>query len=182
MYEQLNIETATLESGSFAAQGDIADFMGVTLVFHGVRSDREGAELAAAMIEGESLLVEIRKPAFHGNMALACREVIAPESMQALERRFGHEALKEITLAELQGYATNALPIDGTILAPSCLPRRINELFVARGYSVELLDMSELCGKAGGASRCLVSRSSVAIAKVPHEHTLAYFREEIGKD
>jgi N-dimethylarginine dimethylaminohydrolase len=192
MCEKLHIETAQLESGFFEAQGDVADFMGVTLVFHGVRSDREGAELAAAMIEGETLLVEIRKPAFHGNMALlplaharmalVCREVVAPESMHALERRFGHEAFHDITLDELQGYATNALPIGDTILAPSSFPKRITALLTARGYKVEHLDMGELCGKAGGASRCLVCRSNIAITHVPIEHTLAHFREEIYKD
>jgi N-dimethylarginine dimethylaminohydrolase len=192
MCEKLHIETVALPGGCFEGQGDVAELLGVTLVFHGGRSDREGAEDAAALIEGETILVEIREPAFHGNMALlplaharcalVCREVIAEESLSVLHRRFGHEALVPITLEEMKAYSTNALPVGDVILAPDLVPDRIAALYASLGYKVERLDMAELCGKAGGASRCLVCRSDAKIAHVPPEHTLSHFRAEIQSD
>jgi N-dimethylarginine dimethylaminohydrolase len=171
--------------GTWEAQGDVAVFSGVTLLFHGGRTDREGMEAAAAMLPGELLRLEIREPAFHGNMAvlplpaadrlLVCPEVIAGDGTDRLAARFGHDRLLFVTEPEIRCYATNGLPIGDAILAPSVLPERVRALFVALGLKVELFSMTELCEKAGGASRCLVSHARLGDgrARVPDENRLA---------
>src|SRR5262245_46420211 len=45
--------------GTWEAQGDLASFEGVTMLFYGGRTDREGMEAAAEHLEGELLRLEI---------------------------------------------------------------------------------------------------------------------------
>ncbi|MCC6807255.1 MAG: amidinotransferase [Deltaproteobacteria bacterium] len=190
--DRVGIATVELQDGFFEGQGDVGEFLGVTLVFFGGRSTESGARAAAAAIGGETLLVRIKEPAFHGNMALLplerakkmliCKDVVAPESLAAITARFGEGALVPITLDELFAYSTNALPFADTILAPSLVPSRVVGLFEGLGYRVERLAMDELCGKAGGASRCLVCRTSAPLPDVPETFSLAAARAEILAD
>jgi N-dimethylarginine dimethylaminohydrolase len=171
--------------GTWEAQGDVAVFDGVTLLFYGGRTDREGMEAAAAHIPGEAFCIEIREPAFHGNMALlplpfagrmlVCPDVIQGDGMERLAARFGRDRLLPVTEAEIRAYATNGLPIGDTVLAPSLVPDRVRGLFEASGLRVELLVMSELCEKAGGASRCLVSYAQIepGSVSIPEENRLS---------
>jgi len=159
------------EGSVWEAQGDVAELDGVTLLFFGGRTTRAGMEGAARHIPGEILRIEIRQPAFHGNMAvlslptagklLVCPEVVAGDGMALLEHRFGADRLLHVTEAEIRSYATNGLPVGATVLAPSILPDRVAKLLESEGLRVVLLSMVELCEKAGGASRCLVSRALV---------------------
>lgn len=172
--------------GTWEAQGDIASFEGVTLLFFGGgRTDREGMEAAAAYLPGEHLCIEMRAPAFHGNMValplpavgrlVICPEVICGDGVKRLAARFGEERLLYVTEAEICAYATNGLPVGDTLLAPSIMPARARALIEAQGMRVELLSMTELCEKAGGASRCLVSyaRLSPGQVRIPDENRLA---------
>jgi N-dimethylarginine dimethylaminohydrolase len=177
--------------GTWEAQGDIASFEGVTLLFHGGRTDREGMEAAAEHMPGELLRLEIREPAFHGNMALlplpsvgrlvVCPEVICGDGVDRLAARFGEERLLFVSEAEICSYATNGLPVGDALLAPSILPPRVDALFTGLGLRVERLAMAELCEKAGGASRCLVSyaRLPQERACIPAENRLAAIAAEI---
>jgi N-dimethylarginine dimethylaminohydrolase len=164
------------------AQGDVAECGGVTLLFFGGRTTRAGMEAAAAHFDGEVLRLEIREPAFHGNMALlpvpaiekllVCREVMSPASFAALSARFGASALFEVTEQEIRSYATNGLPVGRSLLAPSLAPARVLGWLEQQGMEVVRLHLDELCGKAGGASRCLVSVADV-VARVPEAYTLS---------
>jgi N-dimethylarginine dimethylaminohydrolase len=181
----MGFEVVDPGAGIWEGQGDVAVFDGATLLFFGGRTDREGMEAARRFFEGEVLAIEIREPAFHGNMALLplpavdrvliCKEVVAPESLLALVRRFGEERLVAVTEAEIRDYATNGLPIGSTLLAPSVVPARVAGLVAALGMEVVRLDMRELCEKAGGASRCLVARASVDEGRIaiPEANRLA---------
>lgn len=172
--------------GTWEAQGDVAEFEGVTLLFFGGRTDREGMEAAAAYFPGEVMPIEIREPAFHGNMALlplpsagrmlVCPEVFVGDGIERLKARFGEDALLFVTEAEIRCYATNGLPVGDTLLAPSLLPERVQKLVEGIGVRVERLAMGELCEKAGGASRCLVSiaRVSPGSIEIPPQYTLPY--------
>src|SRR5262249_40403785 len=138
------------------------------------RTDRTGMEAAARHMTGELLRIEIRDPAFHGNMAflplcaagraLVCPSVVVGDGMDRLRRRFGGDALIEVTEAEIRSYAPNGLPIDSDVLAPSIVPPRVAELVRDAGMRVVPLSMGELCEKAGGASRCLVSYARLDLA------------------
>ena len=160
--------------GTWEAQGDVAVFHETTLLFFGGRTTEDGARDAAAQLEPsgvEALFIEIREPAFHGNMALlplpaadrmlVCPAVLAGDSLARLERAFGARRLLPVTEEEIRSYATNGLPMGGDVLAPHLTPLRVQALLRSLGLRVVLLPMAELCEKAGGASRCLVSRSTL---------------------
>jgi N-dimethylarginine dimethylaminohydrolase len=161
-------------AGIWEAQGDVAVFEGRVLLFHGGRTTEEGARDAARQMGGalgEPLFVEIHEPAFHGNMAVlplervarlfVCPEVIAGASMSRLEEAFGRDRLIPVTEGEIRSYGTNGLPIGADILAPHLTPPRVQRILGKLGMNVVVLRMEELCEKAGGASRCLVSHARV---------------------
>ena len=182
---RMGMEVVDPGAGLWEAQGDVATFDGATLLFHGVRTDKEGMEAAARYFSGELLRVELREPAFHGNMAvlvlpavermLVCPEAIVPASYALLEQRFGRERLLPVTGEEIRHYATNGLPFGKELLAPSLVPERVRALVEAQGMRVTLFPMRELCEKGGGASRCLVSHARLEPGSftVPEENRLA---------
>jgi hypothetical protein len=67
------------------------------------------------------------------------------------------------------------------ILAPSLLPARVAALFEAEGLRVERFAMAELCEKAGGASRCLVSHARLpeGQVRIPDDNRLAAIADPI---
>jgi N-dimethylarginine dimethylaminohydrolase len=191
---KLGWETVDLGSGTWEAQGDVALFQGVTLLFHGGRTNREGFERARTWFRGEVLPVEVREPAFHGNMALlplaaadrmlVCADVLVGDSLARLEARFGAERVVRVSESEIRSYATNGLPIGKKLLAPSLVPARVRDLVKGFGMDVVLLEMDELCGKAGGASRCLVCHvpGGATDLRIPDEHALERFAIEIREE
>lgn len=192
--EDMGIATAHVDEGTWEAQGDVATFDGATLLFFGGRTDRAGMEAASRFFEGEVIEVEIREPAFHGNMALlplpvadrllACPAVITEASWTRLVERFGAGRIVEVSEEEIRSYATNGLPIGGELLAPSVLPERVERVVTELGLRVVRLPMRELCEKAGGASRCLVSHARVpeVLVRLREEHRLAFVRARIADE
>lgn len=172
----LGFEVVDPGQGVWEAQGDVAFCGGATLLFYGGRTDLPGMKAAATHLPGEQLHLEIREPAFHGNMAalplpavdrmLVCPPVIAAASLQALEARFGKERLLEVTEDEIRHYATNGLPVGRDLLAPSIIPERVLGLVERAGMTVERLELPNLCEKGGGASRCLVSHARLGSFEV----------------
>jgi N-dimethylarginine dimethylaminohydrolase len=180
----LGIRPVDLGAGLWEAQGDVAELAGKTLLFWGGRTDLAGVTAAARYFPADAILVEVRQPAFHGNMAalplaavgklLVCPDVVAGDGMRALEHAFGRDALVPVTVEEIRSYATNGLPIGDAVLAPHLTPPRVLEQLRAFGLEVVVLSMRELCEKAGGASRCLVSRARVDEARVTVPAALDY--------
>lgn len=172
---QLGFDVVTLGEGVWEAQGDVAEFRGTTLLFYGGRTDYAGLRAARGHLGGDLLEIEIRDPAFHGNMALlplpaadrvlVCPEVLVEPGMQLLAHRFGAERLIPVTESEIRQYATNGLPIADSWIAPSVVPARVLRLVGELGLRVRSIVMSELCEKAGGASRCLVCRIPADLAR-----------------
>ena len=174
--EALGLRVVELPEGLWEAQGDVAELGGRTLLFWGGRTDHAGLLAAARWFPADAIVVEVRQPAFHGNMAalpleaagklLVCPEVIAGDGMERLAAAFGAAALVPVTVDEITRYATNGLPIGREVLAPHLTPPRVIGLMRDLGLSVVVLPMIELCEKAGGASRCLVSQARVAAARL----------------
>ncbi|MBF5046418.1 amidinotransferase [Aggregicoccus sp. 17bor-14] len=185
----MGFEVVDPGAGVWEAQGDVAEFDGCTLLFWGGRTDREGHEAARRHFPGEVLELQIREPAFHGNMALlplpavdrllVCPEVIVPQDYAALERRFGRERLLPVSEEEIRSYATNGLPVGKDWLAPSVVPERVRALVAASGMQVVPLPMVNLCEKGGGASRCLVMVARVDGVQVPEANRLATVAREL---
>jgi N-dimethylarginine dimethylaminohydrolase len=180
--------------GFWEAQGDVAELLGRTLLFWGGRTDRAGVLAAAGYFPPDAILVEVRQPAFHGNMAalpleaagklVVCPEVIVGDGLARLEAAFGADAIVPVSADEIRAYATNGLPIGREILAPHLTPGRVVDLMRGWGLGVVVLPMVELCEKAGGASRCLVSRARIAPAQaaritVPAEYDYRVQRARI---
>ncbi len=174
--EAMGFDTVRIQ-GTWEAQGDVAFFGGRLLLFFGGRTTREGAEDAAAHFApregslGDPLFVEISEPAFHGNMAvlplpradrmLVCPDVLLGDSLATLERAFGARRLCRVSVDEVRAYGTNGLPIGEDVLIPHVTPPRVALLLASLGLTPVVLPMVELCEKAGGASRCLVSHAAV---------------------
>lgn len=187
----LGLRPVDLADGLWEAQGDVAELAGRTILFWGGRTDRAGLEAVRGYFPADAIVIEVRQPAFHGNMAalplagagklLVCPEVIAGDGMAELERAFGASALVPVSVEEIRSYATNGLPIGGDVLAPHLTPARVLDAMRSWGVGVVVLPMVELCEKAGGASRCLVSRARVDAARVtiPEANDYRKRREEI---
>jgi N-dimethylarginine dimethylaminohydrolase len=191
---QLGFEVLDPGAGVWEGQGDVATFDGVSLWFFGGRTDREGMESARRQAEGESLVLEIREPAFHGNMALlplsaadrllVCRDVFVSDSAERLERRFGKQRIIDVSEQEIRHYATNGLPVGDGWIAPSVAPGRVRQLVESLGLRVRLLPMRELCEKAGGASRCLVCHAPdlAGPLRIPEQHRLSSVARQLEAD
>lgn len=173
-----------LTQGLWEAQGDVAELAGRTLLFWGGRTDHAGLLAVRDHFPADAIVIEVRQPAFHGNMAalplaaagklLVCPEVIAGDGLAELERAFGAEALVPVSVDEIKRYATNGLPIGREVLTPHLTPARVLDLMRSWGLGVVVLPMVELCEKAGGASRCLVSRARVDEARITIPEALDY--------
>lgn len=186
--EKLGFEVIPIDEGIWEGQGDVASFDGATLLFWGGRTDVRGMHTAKRHFSGEILEINIWEPAFHGNMAvlpldradsmLVCADVLHEDSLALLEARVGRDRMHFVTEEEMLCYSTNGLPVGDTVLAPSTLPPRVRGLLEREGYKVAELRMTELCEKAGGASRCLVCKLADAPSSivVPAEHRLAAFK------
>lgn len=191
--ERLGLRTVDPGEGTWEAQGDVATFDGATLLFYGGRTDLAGMRAARRCFPAEAEILElsIREPAFHGNMALlplpavdrllVCREVIEPASFSALVARFGERRVELVTEDEIRSYATNGLPMGDTLLAPHIVPERVLTLVQSLGMKVRVLELAELCAKAGGASRCLVSHARLdeRALTLPPEARLPAVREAL---
>lgn len=191
---KMGIKTVDLPSGVWEAQGDVAEFQGRTILFYGGRTDRAGLDGVIPYFPDNALVIEVREPAFHGNMALlpldaadrliVCPDVIEGDGVARLEDAFGREALYPVSVEEIRRYATNGLPVGSSLLAPHLTPARVVDYVRSLGIEVMSLPMVELCEKAGGASRCLVSRARVAEGRlnIPEEHDYRAQRARILAD
>ncbi len=190
----LGFEVIDLGAGIWEGQGDVASFDGTTILFYGGRTDRAGLKAALAHFDGEVLVIELRQPAFHGNMALlplpaadkilVCQDVIVGDGLDRLAARFGGWRLDPVSEDEIRSYATNGLPIGDRWLAPSVVPKRVRDRVAALGMKVVELPMGELCEKAGGASRCLVCHAPGVLdaLSIPEENRLAAVRGQINAE
>jgi N-dimethylarginine dimethylaminohydrolase len=133
-------------------------------------------------------------PWFHGNtffgtyttsrgaVAFLCEHAVAREERAALERFLdGVEVVlidRELSLA----YATNALQVNETVLAPASLPPAIHAAWHDLGLRIEELTLPALFGKGGGAAVCLTNRvDGATIANVPEAARYGNVRAAIAR-
>lgn len=171
----LGVEVASVEA-TWEAQGDALRVDRDRVIHtYGVGPDARTSAAAyaevAARLSSEHLHLEfVAAPWFHGNtflnvyrgrevIALACREAMPAPSWEALEVFLGDDvALIEITREESLAYATNALQVRGVVLAPAGISPRFIDLWRSIGLDVEILDLSQLFSRGGGAPVCLTNR------------------------
>lgn len=183
----LGARVVDVPAGLWEAQGDVAVMRGRTLLFFGGRTDRAGLDAVRGWFPSDAITIQVRQPAFHGNMAalpldaagklLVCAEVIEGDGVARLEAAFGTDAIVPVSVEEIRSYATNGLPIGRDVIAPHLTPKRVVDLMRSWGLDVIVLPMVELCEKAGGASRCLVSHARVDEAKIAIPSGVDYRRQ-----
>ena len=110
MVERLGFRSLHGESGFWEGQGDVASFRGSEILFFGGRTDAEGLAAYRSHFAQDALEIEIRQPAFHGNVALlsiescdcivVCPSLLVGDSMDKLKERFGASSLLDISEAE----------------------------------------------------------------------------------
>ena len=100
--------------------------------------------------------------------------MLVGDGLARLAQAFGSDAIEPVTVDEIRAYATNGLPIGRSVLAPHLVPPRIIALLESWDLQVVTLPMVELCEKAGGASRCLVSQARVDAARITIPEALDY--------
>lgn len=161
-------------------QGDVIDVGGRFVCTSGdgpqARTSIDAYQAIAPFLDGPSLHIRFRAdPWFHGNTFLACFHgpnerivVVAPDALLPGElarlRAFCNARFVEITREESLLYATNALQVGTTILAPKGAPARI---FEGLGVQVKDVALPVLFGRGGGAAVCLTNRLAMSFDDVP---------------
>ncbi len=151
-------------------------------------------ELADALTPHHLHLRFIAEPWFHGNTLLAifwdarthqpallvCAEALAPGELERL-RAFAPDALLlPITREASLGYATNALQVGRTVIAPAGLPREILAFWERLGLQTVELELHELFHRGGGAAVCLTNRLwGLRLDEVPPHLRYTHQREHL---
>ena len=111
-------------------------------------------------------------PWFHGNtflgvfrdgtsgepLVVLCPDALPDDSLRALLEFLGDTPVVRIDAAASRGYATNALQVHRTVIAPAGLDERIYAVWRELGLSVQTLRMDALFRSGGGAAVCLTNR------------------------
>lgn len=125
-------------------------------------------------------------PWFHGNTFLgvfhhartgAPTAVLCPEALASGEREKLEAFLDGVPVVEIDreaslGYATNALQVNETVIAPSGLPESLHALWRALELRVVTLDLPALFRSGGGAAVCLTDRLDGCAPEEAPEHLL----------
>jgi N-dimethylarginine dimethylaminohydrolase len=109
-------------------------------------------------------------PWFHGNtflgffgrethlLMIVCHQALLPGHYQRLKSFVPDALLLELTPAESLTYATNALQVGSTVIAPTGVPHRVLDAWERLGLTPIELAMPMLFGAGGGAGVCLTNR------------------------
>lgn len=164
--------------GIWEAQGDVirVDEKRVVHTFgrgQYARSEGQAYEKIADSVSPEHCLIEFHAdPWFHGNTFLGvywdakthapsviwCPEAVVPGDRAKLEDFLKEVPRLTIEPGESKNYATNALQVGHTVIAPTGLPERVLELWASLGLKVVELELETLFQKGGGAAVCLTNR------------------------
>jgi len=127
----------------------------------------------APLLSEHHIQIEYRAyPWFHGNTFMAsfhsrcrkesvlmvCPEALEPTELLRLETFCKGSRVVEISRETSLGYATNALQVGQTVIAPAGVEERVRALWEDLGLEVVELDLFELFCRGGGAAVCLSNR------------------------
>ncbi len=137
------------------------------------RSDEAVYPEVSQALGGKHLKLRfVADPWFHGNTFMAwyhspdqsqqcvmvCPDALMEDGMDQLQAFLGDTQIVEISREESLAYATNALQVCGTIIAPEGLPPRVLDIW--RGLNLEIVELKlpQLFRRGGGAAVCLSCR------------------------
>ncbi len=174
---ELGIETRAVNA-VWEAQGDAIRARHGDMIIHtyGEGPDRRTSEEAydevAGLLSPQHIQVGFRAdPWFHGNTflqffrgqsgevaMLVCPEALLEGDYERLKAFVGDVEVVELSVEQSEGYDTNALQVDETVLAPQSFSDRARGGAEGLGLEVVELNLSELFSKGGGAPVCLTNR------------------------
>lgn len=186
--EVLSINTHRVRA-TWEAQGDAIRAAHGDAIVHtyGIGPDRRTTEEAydevARALSPQHLQIAFHAdPWFHGNtflqffrkgqkrLMLVCPEALLDGEMERLLAFVGDVDVVELSRAESEGYDTNALQVGQTVLAPQTFSDRARRAVESMGLDVEIISLSELFSKGGGAPVCLTNRLwGLDVAELPDQ-------------
>ncbi len=89
---------------------------------------------------------------------LVCPDALMPGELDRLIRFVPHAEVMQISRAESEGYDTNCLQVNGTVIASDTLSDRAEYAFHSLELEIVKLDFDELFSKGGGAPVCMTNR------------------------
>lgn len=183
---------ATSPEAVWEAQGDAIRVGPFSIVHtYGVgpaaRTAKAAYDEVAAHLSARHMQLAFRAdPWFHGNTFLAwfhrgndhvilvCDDVLEADARDQLAAFAPHATLVDIDVAASRNYATNALQVCDTVLAPTGLPDAILGLWRELGLEVVELALPTLFRRGGGAAVCMTSRLwGLAEGELPDHLTFA---------
>ncbi|HEY1099937.1 MAG TPA: hypothetical protein VGF99_13465, partial [Myxococcota bacterium] len=125
-------------------------------------------------------------PWFHGNtflggyahqgdvVVVVCFDALRDDGADRLKAFVDGASIVAIDAAATLTYATNALQVNDTVLAPAGVPDVVIDAWRGLGLRVQLLELPALFRKGGGAAVCLTNRlDGVVVDDVPAHMRLA---------
>lgn len=147
------------------------------------RTTAEAYAVVAPAISPRHLQLRFKAdPWFHGNTFLAayreaagervtvmvCPQALLGDGLEQLRAFVAPHPVVEIPSGTSRAYATNALQVGATVLAPRGLPDNVHAVWRELGLRVVELDLDALFRSGGGAAVCLTNRlDGVTLAQVP---------------
>lgn len=125
----------------------------------------------ARFLPGPSIVINFHAdPWFHGNTFLGafkrgddvvtvlCEDAVVAADRPALRQFLAGTTIVTISKEQSLTYATNALQVNETVLAPTGVPDVVVAAWKKLGLQVRFLDLPALFRKGGGAAVCLTNR------------------------
>lgn len=133
-------------------------------------------------------------PWFHGNtflgvfssarglLVLVCDDALEDIDARALRAFLPDARIEGLSVAESLAYATNALQVHDSVLAPAGVPGRVRRMFEEHGLTVRALSLPVLFSTGGGAAVCLTNRlDGLTVQDVPAAARFSAWRARIAE-
>jgi N-dimethylarginine dimethylaminohydrolase len=192
---QLGLRTISLPTDvKFEGQGDVIAVGNTLVCTSGVgpwaRSGVDAFDHYARFLDRPALHLGFHAdPWFHGNtflgayehngrvVVIVCFDALRDDGADRLRAFVDGAAIVSIDAAATLTYATNALQVGTTVLAPAGVPDVVIDAWRALGLTVQLLELPALFRKGGGAAVCLTNRlDGVRAGQVPHTMQLSTWK------
>lgn len=154
------------------------------------RTTKEAYREVAKLLSEEHLHLQFKaKPWFHGNtflqifrglgsrkdkkVMLLCPDALGEGEYERLRDFIVPLQIEvvEITVEESEGYDTNALQVNNSVLAPESFSENARRAAESLDLTVQTLPLGELFSKGGGAPVCLTNRLwGLALEEIPGAH------------
>jgi N-dimethylarginine dimethylaminohydrolase len=192
---QLGLRTVRLPAEvTFEGQGDVIAVGNTLVCTSGVgpwaRSSVGAFDHYARFLDRPALHLGFHAdPWFHGNtflgayendgrvVLIVCFDALRDDGADRLRAFVDGAVIVSLDAAATLTYATNALQVGSTVIAPAGVPDVVIDAWRTLGLTVQLLALPALFRKGGGAAVCLTNRlDGVRAAQVPQAMRLSTWK------